>query len=84
MRPIPNFCLFSPFLFCVVHGNWSEWADWGACSQSCGTGVQGRRRTCTNPTPRYGGRDCVGVATEIQNCNLRGCPGNDFSIFVCL
>ncbi|KAM7440987.1 hypothetical protein ABFA07_009879 [Porites harrisoni] len=60
----------------AVHGNWSEWADWGACSQSCGTGVQGRRRTCTNPTPRYGGRDCVGVATEIQNCNLGGCPVN--------
>ena len=61
-----------------MHGNWSEWTKWGACSQSCGTGVQGRQRSCTNPRPRNGGRSCIGQTSEIRRCSLTGCPGNYF------
>mgnify|MGYP002260030837 CR=1 FL=1 len=59
----------------LVDGNWSLWTDWGDCSQTCGIGVQGRRRSCTNPSPLNGGRDCDGEAFEVRSCNVTGCPG---------
>lgn len=62
--------------FILVHGDWSAWSEWGDCSQSCGGGVQGRRRSCTNPPPSNGGRDCAEKSTEVRTCNLQGCPGD--------
>uniref|UniRef100_A0A8C7FI46 Complement component C7 n=1 Tax=Oncorhynchus kisutch TaxID=8019 RepID=A0A8C7FI46_ONCKI len=44
----------------VIHGSWSCWSSWGSCSQS----QISRSRTCTNPAPRRGGLDCVGLHTE--------------------
>ncbi|XP_078377620.1 SCO-spondin-like [Oculina patagonica] len=60
----------------IVHGNWSAWAVWGDCSQTCGGGVQGRQRSCTNPPPKNGGADCSGKSTEVRRCNTQGCPVN--------
>lgn len=40
---------------CTVHGKWTEWSSWSACSQTCGTAVKSRRRTCGNPAPAHGG-----------------------------
>ena len=58
-----------------VDGKWSEYGAWSDCSAECGTGKQARTRTCTNPAPAHGGKDCVGEATETQDCNVRECPG---------
>ena len=50
----------------AVDGGWSD----GACSKTCGDGFQ--TRTCTNPAPSNGGKDCVGDATKA--CNVAACP----------
>ncbi|KAJ8310623.1 hypothetical protein KUTeg_012488 [Tegillarca granosa] len=45
---------------CPIHGNWATWAAWGTCTVTCGGGSQTRSRTCSNPTPQYGGNTCSG------------------------
>ncbi|XP_029203298.2 mucin-3A-like [Acropora millepora] len=55
----------------AVNGNYSEWTDFSECSKSCKGGQRSRRRTCTNPPPRNGGKDCneVGPDVEYADCN---------------
>ncbi|XP_031569460.1 uncharacterized protein LOC116303960 [Actinia tenebrosa] len=59
-----------------VDGNWSDWGPYGDCSKTCGSGVQTRSRTCTNPKPQGGGKDCEGLAVSSQACNTHKCPIN--------
>nr|XP_039268100.1 A disintegrin and metalloproteinase with thrombospondin motifs adt-1-like [Styela clava] len=54
---------------CPVFGKWSQWT---VCSNTCGGGQQSRSRDClhtNNP------EDCVGEASQSQNCNEQRCPG---------
>ncbi|XP_066156284.1 A disintegrin and metalloproteinase with thrombospondin motifs 3-like [Euwallacea fornicatus] len=55
------------------HGGWSPWALWGPCSRTCGIGVQYRYRSCDNPKPSYGGKNCQGPSEEFQLCNKTLC-----------
>ena len=64
----------SNFFYPSVDGGWSQWSDWGDCSESC-LGEQRRTRTCTNPAPEYCGADCVGKDYEDQDCGDTCCPG---------
>ncbi|KAI0220953.1 Thrombospondin-1, partial [Lamellibrachia satsuma] len=57
-----------------VNGGWSDWSAWGACSVTCGGGYKTRTRSCSNPSPSGGGRQCVGDGTEIQSCIGQFCP----------
>ncbi|XP_074524022.1 hemicentin-1 [Halichoeres trimaculatus] len=57
-----------------VHGGYSEWAEWGPCSVSCGVGSQKRLRQCNNPRPANGGRHCGGSNTETRSCQGKPCP----------
>ncbi|KAK3738877.1 hypothetical protein QZH41_014661 [Actinostola sp. cb2023] len=59
---------------CSVDGGWSGYSSWPACSKTCGGGTQRRTRTCTNPAPAHGGKDCVGPAAETRECNKNVCP----------
>lgn len=59
---------------CPVNGNWTQWEDWRQCSVSCGGGTQSRGRTCTNPPPQFGGRDCTGESQNTRSCNDQPCP----------
>ncbi|XP_052593110.1 hemicentin-1 isoform X2 [Peromyscus californicus insignis] len=59
---------------CPVHGVWSVWQPWGACSKSCGKGSQTRTRLCNNPPPSFGGAYCSGAETQMQVCSERPCP----------
>ncbi|KAK3598054.1 hypothetical protein CHS0354_042427, partial [Potamilus streckersoni] len=53
-----------------VDGQWSAWTAWDICSKTCGTGgITERQRTCNNPAPSAGGKDCVGGHVETQNCS---------------
>jgi len=45
-------------------------SDYGACSKTCGAGIQ--TRTCDKPAPQHGGKPCAG--NTAQACNLRECP----------
>ncbi|KAG8516150.1 Semaphorin-5A [Galemys pyrenaicus] len=55
---------------CSRNGGWTTWTSWSPCSTTCGIGFQVRQRSCSNPTPRHGGRVCVG-----QNREERYVPG---------
>uniref|UniRef100_A0A8C6WT15 Thrombospondin 1a n=2 Tax=Neogobius melanostomus TaxID=47308 RepID=A0A8C6WT15_9GOBI len=64
-------CRKSP---CPINGNWGPWSPWDACTVTCGGGVQMRNRLCSDPVPKFGGKDCVGDATTSQLCNKQDCP----------
>ncbi|XP_034720686.1 semaphorin-5B-like [Etheostoma cragini] len=60
---------------CSRNGGWTPWSSWGKCSSSCGIGFEVRQRSCNNPSPRHGGRICVGQGREERLCNeKKPCP----------
>ena len=63
------------FFFLKVDGGFSQWSGFGVCNKKCGGGTQFRTRTCTNPSPAHGGKDCVSHKTEIRSCNSDMCTG---------
>ena len=71
------FCSKSALIcFLIVDGNWNSWGEWGDCSVTCGDGVKTRIRTCTNPPPTDGGKECVGdSSSETSACSTTNCPG---------
>ncbi|NWI30315.1 ATS7 metalloproteinase, partial [Sula dactylatra] len=60
----------------AIDGGWASWSSWAACSRSCGAGVQSAERQCSSPTPKYGGRYCLGERKRFRICNVRPCPPN--------
>ena len=65
-----------PALF-TGNGGYSAWGPYGQCSKTCGGGKQSRERTCTNPPPSGGGKDCkeLGPNTSSRECNNNKCAG---------
>ncbi|XP_029193760.2 A disintegrin and metalloproteinase with thrombospondin motifs 4-like [Acropora millepora] len=53
---------------CYQDGGWSAWGPWSNCSVFCGLGRKYRTRTCTNPPPSGGGKDCVGPSRQMRFC----------------
>ncbi|XP_059157542.1 coadhesin-like [Physella acuta] len=54
---------------CPTDGGWSEWSKFGNCwAPICGRGYKSRLRTCSNPHPAHGGKDCVGEQYEKTQC----------------
>ena len=73
----------------LVNGGWSSygsWSLWSKCPVTCGGGKTSRerKRTCSNPTPKYGGKQCDGSSTESSNmdCNKSPCAGDYIFIAV--
>ncbi|XP_066030883.1 uncharacterized protein [Pocillopora verrucosa] len=58
----------------IVHGIWSDWNEWPNCNKPCNGGSRTRKRTCDNPAPAFGGKNCEGLPTEAESCNLASCP----------
>lgn len=58
----------------IVDGNWSTWEEWNDCSATCGGGQQHRTRSCSDPKPQYGGKDCNGQGRETKTCSSKPCP----------
>ena len=50
---------------------WAEWSPWGACSNSCGGGIQQRNRECFLKNKKK----CNGKFGEERMCNLHNCGG---------
>ncbi|TRY68737.1 hypothetical protein TCAL_10749 [Tigriopus californicus] len=48
-----------------VDGAWSDWSSWSSCSPDC---LQFRRRDCNDPSPKHGGRYCLGKDIARKNC----------------
>ncbi|XP_063682344.1 A disintegrin and metalloproteinase with thrombospondin motifs adt-1-like [Bolinopsis microptera] len=61
---------------CSIDGEWAEFGSWSICSKPCGEGKQIRNRTCTNPAPDHGGKQCPGPILQSQICNSKPCPVN--------
>lgn len=68
----------------TVNGGWSSWSSWSQCSRDCSRGIRSRKRTCSNPEPKYGGQTCLGPAQEYQECNITPCPGKTCTHMVIL
>ena len=66
----------------TVDGSWGPWRI-GQCSVTCGVGTIVRTRECNNPPPATGGKDCVGVSSEIQSCYEEYCPGTKLHMYIC-
>lgn len=66
-----RYCDFGP---CPIHGNWTAWSQWSDCSKTCANGTRTRNRTCSNPLPQFGGRNCSGEMNEIKSCSIEPCP----------
>lgn len=60
----------------VVDGGFTEWSDWSVCPVTCGGGMHERLRTCTNPPPSGGGKDCDGPKKQVQTCSDNECPAS--------
>ena len=57
---------------------------WDVCPVTCGGGIQGRSRLCTNPSPQHGGANCTGVDAENQDCNTLNCPSKFYYLLLFL
>ena len=58
-----------------MDGGWTNWSEPGECSTTCGSGQKVKTRSCTNPKPLFGGKDCVGENQYTVACFERNCPG---------
>lgn len=61
--------------FPAVDGGYSDWLESSECTASCGGGTLTVTRTCTNPPPFSGGKDCssLGPAKMTRQCNTQEC-----------
>ena len=57
-----------------MNGGYTNWTI-SDCSVTCGGGVKTFTRTCTNPPPANGGKNCseLGPAKKTAACNEQGC-----------
>ena len=83
------------FFILILHplltSEWTEWAPWSSCSQSCGGGSRTRERNCTSsqdgsalPSLAADSRlfglpsnfqACPGEPEEMEPCGEESCPG---------
>ena len=64
------------FHFCLGQdGNWGAWTAWPGCSKTCtnrlanDVAIKTRSRTCSNPSPAFGGDECRGRPDDVDVCN---------------
>ncbi|XP_022098999.1 SCO-spondin-like, partial [Acanthaster planci] len=58
----------------LCDGGWSGWTVWSPCDRTCGWGTRLRFRSCTNPFPRNGGKNCSDEGRmEVGKCNEFAC-----------
>jgi hypothetical protein len=61
------------FLTAPVDGHWGRWSSWTSCSTQCGPGTRSRVRTCDDPVPRNGGKNCTEEKMEEKSCVFQSC-----------
>ena len=59
----------------AVHCVWNDWTM-GDCSVTCGEGTRTNTRT-QNETAQFGGDECDGSTSAIENCKEQECPGRN-------
>ena len=54
---------------------WSAWSEWDSCSASCGGGVRGRARHCSQAGEEVCSCQCPeGPLEQFEQCNSESCP----------
>ena len=66
------------YFYIAVDCKWNTFGNWSKCDKSCGGGTQNRVRK-EKISAQYGGKACVGNATEDRQCNKQNCSGMQFS-----
>ncbi|XP_045184120.2 SCO-spondin-like isoform X1 [Mercenaria mercenaria] len=64
---------------CPVHGGWTKWSNWDACSVTCGVGIEKRHRNCSNPVPDRNGHQCFGDTLDARICLPGLCANGGWS-----
>ena len=64
-----------------MNGSWNQWSSWQPCSVTCGAGHRIRARTCSNPAPKWNGKDCPGTNIYTESCNVYKCKGSLMSFY---
>ncbi|XP_045184213.2 thrombospondin-2-like [Mercenaria mercenaria] len=64
---------------CPVHGGWSGWGQWESCPVTCGTGIETRHRSCSNPYPDRVGDHCFGEGMDVRLCMPGPCANGGWS-----
>ncbi len=61
----------------LTTSQWSCWASWSACTQTCGpTGTKRRHRVCVPGTDTSQPITCQGQDQMDQSCGNLPCPGD--------
>ena len=70
----PHFAVNIFSIFLAIDGGYTDWSA-SECSVTCGGGTQTLTRTCTNPPPSNGGKNCSGLgpASITKDCNMNTC-----------
>jgi hypothetical protein len=70
----------------TVNGGYSSWTLSSKCNVTCGKGEEIWRRSCNNPTPKNGGRNCTlfGKDVAYRICGGQPCPGRFFMSYFLL
>ena len=69
-------CIILLLCYNIVDGGWSDWENVTACSSE---GVITQQRSCTQPSPSCGGRECSGENIAYVSCT---CPGTYIYIYI--
>lgn len=69
-----DFAVIVFLIFLAIDGGYTDWSA-SKCSVTCGGGTQILTRTCTNPPPSNGGKNCSGLgpAKKTQGCSTQEC-----------
>ena len=70
---VMSLILFYTFYIVPVQGGWTSWLNIPPCSSQCADGMQTRERGCTNPTPKFGGENCIGESADTVQCGSNSC-----------
>jgi hypothetical protein len=57
----------------AVDGQWGPWNVAKVCSVSCGNGTEEYSRSCDNPAPAHGGKQCSGPSLKQSPCSASPC-----------
>ena len=71
-----NLCKDGSSISQVTYCKQSSWGEWSKCSNSCGKGVQERKRTIVTSASN-GGKACSGSNKGEKACNNEACPGKN-------